>query len=269
MKNLNENGSRENSGGLFLAMPTSQAPQTLVFFDVELRVQWLVSQSNESVQFHREIMLTNYSGTRFELAVDRKIQLISAKQALAGIGAPHPAGVSVVACESVNAIKNTGAVPWTRSTGELSIWILGQFNASDQSTVVIPFKPGSESERGIIMNDSYFGKVPADRLVAKDGVLFFCADAKFRCKIGIPPRRARSVLGSYDAVHHTLTLVKFTLPPGVTDYVNSMWKLQTYPFSGDVVNSYNDDGNLAAFTSWKAHPPHSHWPPKHPRRIVV
>jgi hypothetical protein len=27
---------------------------------------------------------------------------------------------------------------------------------------------------------------------------------------------------------------------GATDYVNSMWEDQKEPFSGDVVNSYND-----------------------------
>ena len=41
--------------------------------------------------------------------------------------------------------------------------------------------------------------------------------------------------------------MKFTLPKGATEYVNSMWKLQDDPFSGDVVNSYNDDGKLGKF----------------------
>ena len=41
--------------------------------------------------------------------------------------------------------------------------------------------------------------------------------------------------------------MKFTLPKGATDYVNSMWKLQDAPFSGDVLNSYNDDGKLGKF----------------------
>ena len=41
-----ENSSRENSGDLFLAMPTCPAPQTFGFFDVELRVQWLLTKGN-------------------------------------------------------------------------------------------------------------------------------------------------------------------------------------------------------------------------------
>jgi hypothetical protein len=37
-----------------------------------------------------------------------------------------------------------------------------------------------------------------------------------------------------------LTLVEFDLPQGVTDYVNSLWKLQKDPFGGDATNAYND-----------------------------
>ena len=33
----------------------------------------------------------------------------------------------------------------------------------------------------------------------------------------------------------------------MTRYVNSAWKLQENPFSGDVVNSYTDDGKFGAF----------------------
>ena len=207
----------------------------------------VVSQSAESVLCQREIQLTNYSGTHFQLEVNREVRLLSAKDAVAGVGGQLSPGVSAVAFETVNTIKNTGAAAWTKETGLLSIWILGMFNASTESSVIVPFEKGDEAKLGPIVNDTYFGKVPADRLVVKEDVLFFRADAQLRSKIGIPPRRAKGVLGSYDAANHTLTLVKYTLPKGATDYVNSMWKLQDAPFSGDVVNSYNDDGKLGKF----------------------
>ncbi|MDB6128817.1 MAG: hypothetical protein JWM35_2713, partial [Verrucomicrobia bacterium] len=108
------------------------------------------------------------------------------------------------------------------------------------STVVVPYEDGPDAGRGPVVNDNYFGKVPAERLVAKKGAVFFQADANFRSKIGFSPRRAKSLLGSYDAASQTLTLVHFTLPSGATDYVNSMWEIQEHPFGGDVVNSYND-----------------------------
>jgi hypothetical protein len=200
----------------------------------------VVSQSSDRVAFRRTIELVNYSGFRFNLAATREVRLLRAADALAARQLTLPAGVAAVAFESVNTIKNTGAAAWRKDTGLLSIWILGMFNASPSATVVVPFAPGTESALGPIVNDTYFGKIPAGRLIAKDGVVYFRADANHRGKIGLSPLRAGPLLGSYDADSHTLTLVTFTLPNGATDYVNSMWEIQKAPFAGDVVNGYND-----------------------------
>ncbi len=200
----------------------------------------VLRESQDRVVCTQQIHLTNYSNTRFDLEVTRVVRLRPASDWLRRLGIALPAGIQSVAFESVNLVKNTGTQAWTKDSGLLSIWILGMFNASLESTIVVPFQKGPESERGPIVNDAYFGKVPADRLVVKDGVLFFRADAKHRSKIGLSPRRVKPLLGSYDAANHTLTLVQFSVPPGATNYVNSMWKLQDDPFSGDVANSYND-----------------------------
>jgi hypothetical protein len=200
----------------------------------------VVKRAADRVSFRRAIELTNYSGVKLQLEATREVRLLRAAEALAARKLSVPAGVATVAFESVNTIKNTGAAEWRKETGLLSIWILGMFNASPTATVVVPFTAGPEKALGPIVNDSYFGKVPADRLVVKDGVIYFRADAGHRSKIGLSPRRARSLLGSYDAASRTLTLVTFTLPLGATDYVNSMWEIQKEPYAGDVVNSYND-----------------------------
>ena len=66
------------------------------------------------------------------------------------------------------------------------------------------------------------------------------ADGQHRGKIGISPRRARPICGSYDPDRRVLTLVHLTLPEGADQYVNSMWEIQDEPYAGDAVNSYND-----------------------------
>jgi len=203
-----------------------------------------VSKSADKAVFRRAFTLTNYSGTKFDVEVTREVRLVDATKHL---GVRLKPSVKAVAVESVNTLKNTGKAAWTKETGLLSIWILGMLNASPATTVVVPFVKGPEAKLGPIVNDAYFGKVPAERLVVKDGVLFFAADAKCRSKIGLSPKRAKSALGSYDAVNKVLTIAQFTLPRGVTDYVNSMWKLQDDPFNGDAVNSYNDNGKMGAF----------------------
>jgi hypothetical protein len=114
------------------------------------------------------------------------------------------------------------------------------FQPSPGTTIAVPFREGPEAGLGRVVNDAYFGEVPAERLVVGEGVLFFSGDGRHRSKIGLSPRRARPRLGSYDAERGALTIVTFDLPEGATEYVNSMWRIQEDPFAGDVVNSYND-----------------------------
>jgi hypothetical protein len=199
----------------------------------------VVSQTAGAVAFEAAFGLMNYSGTKLDVKVHREVKLLSAAEAWQKLGGPQ-AGVSIVAFETDSRITNMGRAAWRKETGLLSIWILGMYNPAPQTTIVVPIVPGPESKLGRAVTSDYFGQVPPDRLVVRDGVLFFKGDGQFRSKIGISPRRSRSVLGSYDPAGGVLTIVQFTQPAGVTDYVNSQWKLQDDPFAGDAANSYND-----------------------------
>jgi hypothetical protein len=199
----------------------------------------VVSRAADRIVFRKAMRLVNYSGTVFDLEVERMISLLGPPD-LAALGISVPPGVATVAFRSENRITNTGENPWIRDSGLLSIWILGMFNPSPATTIVVPFKRGPEAELGPVVNDAYFGKVPAERLVVGDGVIFFSGDGLFRSKIGIAPRRALPFAGSYDAELGVLTIVHLTVPEGAADYVNSMWRIQEDPYAGDVVNSYND-----------------------------
>ncbi len=200
----------------------------------------IVSRTNTTATFRRLARLTNYSGSVFDIQINRCVKVLPADSHGSALGVAIPKTVKAVAFQTDNSITNKGAKAWTKQTGLLSIWILGMFNPSDETTVVIPFEPGPEGGLGPKVNDEYFGKVPADRLIVRDDVLFFSGDGQYRSKIGLSPKRAKSIMGSYDAAGRILTLVQYTKPAGATDYVNSMWELQDKPFAGDVVNSYND-----------------------------
>jgi hypothetical protein len=194
----------------------------------------LVQRSPERALFSRQFSLANWSGTTFDIGVTREIALVEPASVL---GTSLPGGLQAVAFESRNTLTNRGSAAWTRGTGLLSIWILGMLNATPSTTVVIPFEKGVPGEP---VNDVYFGKVPADRLVVRDSVAFFRADSACRSKIGIAPIRAKPLLGSWDAQNGVLTIVRFSFDPHAQGYVNSLWKLQDDPYGGDVVNSYND-----------------------------
>jgi len=200
----------------------------------------LTSHLRRSAILRKTMQVKNFSGTVFDVRVDREVRVLDRKEALRSLRVTAGGGVKLVAFESNNKVTNVGDEPWKKETGLLSIWILGMFNPSPETTIVIPFNTGAEDELGAIVNDAYFGKVPTDRLVIGDGVLFFSGDGQYRSKIGLSPHRATRVAGSYDATNKVLTIVQYNKPQDVVDYVNSMWELQEEPYSGDVVNSYND-----------------------------
>lgn len=200
----------------------------------------MVMQSDEAVLFRKTMRLVNYSGATFDLEVNRAVRLLSQELVKQVMGLEVPEKVKMVAFQSDNRITNLGQNAWEKDTGALSIWILGMFNPSPKTTIVIPFKKGFEDELGPVVNDAYFGKVPEDRLAIRDEVLFFKGDGQHRSKIGISQRRAKPIMGSYDAKNKILTLVHCQIPQEEMPYVNSMWELQNNPYSGDALNSYND-----------------------------
>lgn len=200
----------------------------------------VVKQSKSSVVFQAAFSVTNYSGTCFDVKVNREVKLLTAGDALGKLGVKSGPGLNVVAYETINKISNAGKQAWNKQTGLLSVWILGMFNPSPVTTIVVPIKSGPESELGAKVTTDYFGDIPAARLVVKDDMIYFSGDGNYRSKIGINPKRSKGVMASYDAKNKVLTIVQFSPPEGITDYVNSLWKIQDKPFSGDAENSYND-----------------------------
>lgn len=200
----------------------------------------VVSKTADKAVFAEEFSLTNYSGTVFNVGVEREVSLLSPDDAWKSLKVKAAKDVKVVAYASNNKITNKGKDAWKKDTGLLSVWILGMFNPSPSTTIVAPIKAGPESELGVKVTSNYFGDVPEDRLVVREDVVFLRADGQFRSKIGLNPKRSKAILGSYNADDKILTIVQFNQPEGVTDYVNSLWKLQDNPFGGDAANSYND-----------------------------
>jgi hypothetical protein len=200
----------------------------------------IVAQSKDYVVVSKIMSLSNYSNETFSVNVQRELRILPSDSIHNYLGIQPDPQLKVVSFQSENTITNTGINSWTKQKGLISIWILGMFNPSQETTIAIPFRSGTESELGPVVNDAYFGKVPADRLIIKDRMLFFRGDGKYRSKIGLLQKRAKSMIGSFDSENCILTIVQYTLPKQTKPYVNSMWEIQKDPFNGDLVNSYND-----------------------------
>jgi hypothetical protein len=200
---------------------------------------WTVkAEDAKSVTFERTMKVTNWSKVDFDVKVVRTVRLLGKADARKHLGIEVSA--PLVAYESDNEIENAGKQKWTKDKGLVSIWILAMYAPVADTRVVVPFDAKSTAQP--IVNDAYFGKVPSDRLLVKpeDGVLFFKCDGKHRSKIGLGPKRAKNVLGSYSAQAKLLTIVHYDKAPEGSPYVYSMWERQKEPYGGDVVNSYND-----------------------------
>lgn len=198
-----------------------------------------LSSGDSEASFRREVSVVNYSGTEFSLEITRIIRMLAVERMSELLGVEDISLTQSVAFESENRVKNIGENAWSKEGGLLSIWILGMFLPSPNTTIIVPYDNDPDNDSPVV-NDEYFGKVPAERLVVGDGVIFFSGDGRHRSKIGIDPSRAKKVLGSWDPLRQVLTLVHFSKPENAADYVNSMWKVQEKPFAGDVVNCYND-----------------------------
>ncbi|MDX2430398.1 MAG: hypothetical protein QNK35_05655, partial [Bacteroides sp.] len=200
----------------------------------------VVEQNSEKIVFKHQCELTNYSGTRFSMGVQRSVRLLNRMAVEQMIGSKLSGKVNFVGYETDNRLTNTGKESWVAESGLPSIWMLGMYNPSPGTTVVIPFEKGEEAQLGPKVNDTYFGKVPPEYLKVEEDILFFKGDGTHRAKIGISPRRSKGIAGSYDEDSQVLTLVMYNVQEAPDGFVNSMWELQEDPYSGDVINSYND-----------------------------
>jgi hypothetical protein len=192
----------------------------------------LDSLSDTYARLSKTMHLVNYSGYKFRAKVDREVTIFDGSEIEKNLDISIE-GALFVGYQSENILTNLDQTPWKKDTGLLSIWILGMFKPSDDTWVIIPYK------NQLQLNTSYFGAVPPEKLKITDQVVLFKGDGKSRSKIGLPPKNALSLLGSYDAANKILTIVQFSLSND-QDYVNSLWEIQKAPYEGDVINSYND-----------------------------
>ena len=88
--------------------------------------------------FSKKATLLNYSGTRFDIAIERKISLLDKKQVETRLNAAIPANLRLVGFETENTIQNTGNQDWSNDKGLLSIWLLGMFTHPLKRLLLFP-----------------------------------------------------------------------------------------------------------------------------------
>jgi len=199
---------------------------------------------SQSVTLSKAMDLLNYAGTRLALKVVRTISILNREQIfrLAGINESEDS-LYAVGYETRNTLTNTGEQEWTGQSGMPCIWMLDMFKPSASSVIVVPFKKTGTEDFKEVVTTNYFGDIPPDRIKHNDSLIFFRADGMSRGKLGLSPRGAMGVAGSYDGKNNVLTIISFNVMEK-NRYLNQEWNTTKPSFRGDAVNAYND-GPLA------------------------
>jgi hypothetical protein len=200
----------------------------------------LVSSSDTKVSMSKATRMQNYTGTQLDIKLNRDIEILETDAIDQLLGISLDDSVKAVGFTTVNTITNAGKTAWTDTTGAPCLWNLDMFTPSAKTVIVVPYV---DNATGKVATTNYFGEIAKDRITYSNGILLFKADGKSRGKLGIPPNRAKTIAGSYDASSKVLTITVFDIDAGAK-YLNQEWKTDTAPFSGDAVNAYND-GPLA------------------------
>jgi hypothetical protein len=210
----------------------------------------LQQQTDSTASFSQVAKLTNWTGTQFDVSIERVVELLDSQFAAQRLGTSLD-GLSVCIHQSRNTLTNAGDRPWTQASGLISIWMLCMSKPSDTATLMVPFANAKDQSLDSVSDDEivtadYFGQLGSDRLrIDRDaGLIYFLGDGKHRSKLGLGFGRATDRLGSWDAQRGVLSVVEYRLPGQAPDgYCNNLWEMQEYPFAGDVLNCYNDGQN--------------------------
>lgn len=204
------------------------------------------TEDQTSVTFVAPIHLTNYQGHKIDLEVKRRIEILESCPYTLGYGSK----VDFVAFESRTGVRNTARAPLTKETGAVSIWTLGQLPVRNHSVIIVPFRPGPDSQLGTPLNTEYFkadmidttqapdGHVYDDYWALKDNYALIKANGSVRTKIEMWPKRSLGRMASINLASFSMTIVEFRMYPE-REYLASYWlPYEGDPFKGAAISIY-------------------------------
>jgi hypothetical protein len=180
----------------------------------------------------------NYGGAVREVQIDRVVRLLERDAAYRALRVA-PGEARMVAYETENTVTNTGSSPWTADSGLVTIAVAGAYAAAPGATIVLPFVRGPVQQYGPIVQDTWPGALPPQRLRVGAETVLLRADGESASRVGLSPRRARTAIGSYDPGAGVLTIVQYSRPPESRRYVRTNWQVHDAPYAGEAVYGRN------------------------------
>lgn len=244
-----------NAGGL----RTWTAPEDLFFVNADKDPEsWFVpeqldpapyrtvSKSETEAAFEADIELPANNGKTYSITLGRRIALL--KEPPADVGT-LPTGVVYMGIEKIHSLTNRSDMVIGVDLPYVCLWSLLQIKPA--GTTLVPLKEGADTKTAY---REYFNPL-GDRLVVANNIISIKIDGKYRLKIGVRPEAAGRGLAFLrdDGNGQGVLFVKlFPIDPdGI--YVDKPWgKPSDY---GDVIELYNDDGNMGGFAEIECHGP--------------
>ena len=208
----------------------------------------LQTKTDSSVSMTKDALFTNWSGTKFNVQMDRTVVLLDSATAGEKVGVDF-SKVKLVAHESHNTLINRGDAAWDPETGLIGLWLICMSKPGAKATLFVPFNLEADESPtdDDIVTANYFGDLDETRLKVdrENKILYFLGDGNLRSKLGLNFARVTSTMGSWDEDRQVLSIVNFNLPDSApaNGYSNNLWEMQDEPYAGDVINCYNDGVN--------------------------
>ena len=172
------------------------------------------SPDHRSVTSSTTMTLVNRIGTEFRIKVTQRVDCLEDCPYLSPLGDKEV----FVGFETRTTIENIGHEPWTKETGPLSIWTIGQFPSKAGIVALMPFRPGPVAKLGEPVTTEYFklflpdGKPTLqEQWEVKEGVTLMRADGATLRKLEVPATRALDRLASIDLDALSMTIVDYDL----------------------------------------------------------
>ena len=204
---------------------------------IVLQPYQVLAQTKTQVTVQADIQLINNSGTQFDFNLNRRIKLFSKNEIEQMLETKVGKSLDYVGYGSDTKITNTGQA-WRKETGLVSLWHLGAFKPSQNTTVVIP------TEGEVKQATAYFNQIKPSHTQTTQTHVFYKADAEYMNKTGVPVENTKPVMGAYDAQRNLLTIILFNISSDKkANYVTASWLDSSDAYGGEIVNVFNDGPN--------------------------
>ncbi len=254
---FSRNPPKWNAGGLrtwlapedlFFLPPDKDASKWFVPAELDPAPYTATAQSANEVSMELVTALPANIGKTYHVKLTRRIALLS-RFSDPSVGA-LPAGVTYMGINQFHSLENLSDDIIGEDLPHVCLWSLLQTHPS--GTMLIPVAPGTDPASAY---REYFSPLGPDRIAVENGIISVKIDGKYRSKIGVNgPAAGRGIAFLRDdgGGRGMLMAKLFPVDPNGV-YVDKPWgKPSDY---GDVIEMYNDDGNMGGFCELECHGP--------------